>query len=115
VVNDCVLGSDGKSRFSAAMDVNSAGNKAWTYTLSSSNDYPSAMVAKVPSGKICGTTITDVTLAGGQAAYNSSLLTPNWGDFATVATDPDGTGIWVHTEFANASSTWSSEVGRTYE
>ena len=70
---------------------------------------------QVTSGPICGTAITDVTLAAGQAAYNSNLLTPSWGDFATAGTDPDGKGMWVHTEFANASSTGSSEVGRTYE
>jgi hypothetical protein len=115
-VNDCPFpNSDGRNRFSGGMDVNAAGSKTWVYTRLGSTDYPTAMVAQVPSGGICGKSVSETVLAAGQAAYNANLLTPSWGDFAGAASDPDGTGIWAYAEFANSSSTWSAEVGRTYE
>ena len=58
---------------SGGMDVNAAGNKACAYALSSANDYPAAMVAKVPPRKICATSLTEVVLAAGSNSYNVGL------------------------------------------
>lgn len=119
-VNDCILinGASVEDDYFSGMDVNAAGKKTLAFTRSDSNDYAMALVVSIPAGAICGGVVGAETFL--QAGLNSYALQVNgairWGDFAGVAADPDGVGIWAHGEFAaSKANTWGTEVGATYE
>jgi hypothetical protein len=119
-VNDCIFinGASVEDDYFSGMDVNAAGKKTLAFTRSDSNDYAMALVVSIPAGAICGGAVGAETFL--QAGLNSYALQVNgairWGDFAGVAADPDGIGIWAHGEFAaSKANTWGTELGSTYE
>jgi hypothetical protein len=121
-VNDWVLAQDGTDRYYPRVDVNAAGNKTMVYTRSSSTEFASAFYVGIPNSGTC-TTCSDgpeTTLQAGGNSYvdfGSPPTTRNrWGDYLGAAPDPDGTGIWIHGEFAQTTANnWATQVGLTYE
>lgn len=121
-VNDWVLAQDGTDRYYPRVDVNAAGNKTMVYTRSSSTEFAGAFYVGIPNSGTC-TTCSDgpeTTLQAGGNSYvdfGSPPTTRNrWGDYLGAAPDPDGTGIWIHGEFAQTTANnWATQVGLTYE
>ena len=121
-VNDWVLVQDGSDRYYPAVDVNAAGNKTMVYTRSSSSEFASAVYVGIPSSATC-TLCSDgpetVLQAGGNSYvdFGSPPGARNrWGDYLGAAQDPDGTGVWIHGQFAQTTANlWATQVGLTYE
>jgi hypothetical protein len=95
---------------SAAMD--SAGDIAIGYSVSSSSIYPSIRYAgRVPSDPV-GTLEAEATLkAGGGSQTHSSS---RWGDYSSLVVDPqDGCTFWYTNEYysATASYSWKTWIG----
>jgi HYR domain-containing protein/FIMAH domain-containing protein len=101
------------------VDVNAAGDKAMVFSRSSSSEFVSARFVTIPRTSTCVACIgPEIVLANGDSTYVQ--IDPNgnrnrWGDYSGAAADPDGTGIWVHGEFASASNSWTTVVGLAYE
>jgi len=119
-VNDWVLAQDGTDRYYPRVDVNTAGNKTMVYARSSSSEFAGAFYVGIPNSGTCTTCFDgpETTLqAGGNSYVDFGSGTRNrWGDYFGAAPDPDGTGIWIHGEFAQTTAnTWATEVGLTYE
>jgi hypothetical protein len=138
LVNDFAIGgADGNDRYYPAVDVNAAGDKTMVYNISGPATFISTDSISIPHTLSCtqGPCFgpAETTLASGSAAYQQFSCTPGqpcpppgaknrWGDYSSAAADPDGTGIWVHGEFAGPSSsvtlgsaTWETVVGLTNE
>lgn len=122
-INDWVLVQDGKDRYYPRVDVNAAGNKTMVYTRSSSSEFAGAVYVGIPNSGTC-TTCSDgpeITLQVGGNSYVDFGCCPagtrnRWGDYLGAAPDPDGTGIWIHGEFAQTTANnWATQVGLTYE
>ena len=121
-VNDWVLAQDGSDRYYPRVDVNAVGNKTMVYTRSSSSEFAGLFYVGIPNSATC-TTCSDgpeTTLQAGGNSYVDFGSPPGsrnrWGDYFGAAADPDGTGIWVHGEFARTTAnSWATQVGLTYE
>jgi hypothetical protein len=136
--NDFAIGggSDGNDRYYPAVDVNAAGDKTMVYSLSGPTTFISTDSISIPHDLTCVTAMCfnppESIVAAGSAEYqqfgcspqNPSICTTvnRWGDYSSAAADPDGTGIWVHSEFAGqpssavkGSASWSMIVGLTQE
>ncbi len=113
------LSNPGVDYYYPEVDVNSAGDKAMVFSRSSSSEFVSARYVTIPRTSTCVACIgPEIVLANGDSTY--VRIDPNgnrnrWGDYSGAAADPDGTGIWVHGEFASAANSWTTVVGLVYE
>jgi hypothetical protein len=121
-VNDWAFASDGSDRYYPRVDANDAGNKTMVYTRSSSSEFASAVFIGIPNSATCTNCVDgpETTLQAGGNSYVDFGSPPGpdnrWGDYHGAAPDPDGVGIWIHGEFAQATvNNWATRVGLTRE
>src|SRR5690348_7098817 len=121
VINDWALTSPtaGVAYYYPAVEQNSNGDKAMVYSRSGPAEFAGADLVGIPNSNTCTNCLdgTENTLAGGGGTYvrlDSNGLN-RWGDYFSAASDPDGVGIWIAGEFANADNTWNTEIGLTFE
>ncbi len=118
-IQDWQMTNSGVDYYYPQVDVNAAGDKAMVFSRSSSSEFVSARYVTIPRSSAChACTGPQVVLANGDSTYVQ--IDPNgnrnrWGDYSGAAADPDGTGVWVHGEFASASNSWTTVVGLAYE
>jgi hypothetical protein len=102
--------ADNRWMGSAAMD--SVGDIAVGYSVSSSSTYPSIRYAGRVPGDAPGTLEAEATLkAGGGSQTHSSS---RWGDYSSLVVDPaDGCTFWYTNEYysATASYSWKTWIG----
>ena len=124
VVNDWVYSTAGVDYYYPAVDVNVAGNKTMVFTRSGLGTFAGARYIGIPSSSTCTFCLDgpEAILRNGQNRYVrfdapvSEGGKNRWGDYLGAARDPDGTGIWIHGEFAAATAdTWGTQIGLTYE
>lgn len=121
-VNDWAFGG-GSDRYYPSVDVNAAGNKTMVYTRSSSSEFAGAFYVGIPNSGACTLCVDtpEITLQAGGSSYVDFGCCPvgtrnRWGDYLGAAADPDGTGVWIHGEFAQTTAnSWATQVGLTYE
>lgn len=102
--------SDNRWLGSAAMD--SAGDLAIGYSVSSGSTYPSLRYAGRAPGDATGTLGAETTLKAGAGSQTSS--TNRWGDYSSLVVDPlDGCTFWYTNEYyaSTASYSWSTWIG----
>lgn len=119
--NDWVLTGNGVDYYYPAVEVNGSGDKTMVYSRSSTSEDAGTDYIGIPSSTRC-TTCSDgpeTTLQAGATTYVQLEPPPTsrnrWGDYFGAAADPDGTGVWVHGEFASGVSSWGTRIGLTYE
>jgi hypothetical protein len=114
-LNDWVLAQTGTDYFYPAADVDASGTKVMVFNRSSPSVFAGAAFLGIPPSSVCQTCFDgpEQTLQDGQSTYVllDTTGTNRWGDFSGAATDPSGTGVWVHGEFAaSMTNTWGTEV-----
>lgn len=126
-VQDFLVGAPGTDSYYPAASVNAAGDRTMVYTRSSPTQFASAFYAGISAGATSCTpdfcpfhpVDSEAQLQAGQGSYvQFDTATPprnRWGDYLGASPDPDGTGIWIHGEFAAAGNLWATQVGLTYE
>jgi hypothetical protein len=95
---------------SAAMD--SAGDLAVGYSVSSGSTYPSLRYAGRAPGDATGTLGAETTLKAGGGSQTSSYN--RWGDYSSLVVDPvDGCTFWYTNEYfaSTSDSSWSTWIG----
>jgi hypothetical protein len=126
-VQDFVIGTPGLDYYYPAGSVNAAGDRTIIYARSSATDFAGAFYAGVSAGAFSCTPDfcpfhpidSEAVLQAGQGSYVQFDTAPTprnrWGDYLGAAPDPDGTGVWIHGEFASTGNLWATQVGLTYE
>jgi hypothetical protein len=95
---------------SAAMD--SAGDLAVGYSVSSGSMYPSLRYAGRAPGDAVGTLGSETTLKAGAGSQTSTYN--RWGDYSSLVVDPvDGCTFWYTNEYftSTSDSSWSTWIG----
>ena len=123
VVSDFIAqqGPDSQDRYFPSVDVNAAGAKTMVYSISGPSTLIGVSAIGIPPSTQCTNCLDgpEISMATGAGTYNQpDGATPprdRWGDYSSAAPDPDGTGVWVHGEFAGVSNQWAMVVGLTYE
>jgi hypothetical protein len=101
------FGTPGYCLFYPATIRNSAGNKLFVYDASGPSIYPSIWYV---NQTLSGTQ----TLASGASFYGTSG-TSRWGDYSSAWLDPVSTSsnsIWINSQYAKATNSWGTKVGR---
>jgi hypothetical protein len=80
------------------------GPAAMVFTITSKTINPSAAYTMLGSGRI-------TTVAAGSGPHLSFSDAPpynsaRWGDYSFVAPDPDGSGLWLATEYIPPKADW---------
>jgi len=102
--------ADNRWMGSAAMD--SAGDLAVGYSVSSGSTYPSIRYAGRAPGDATGALGAETTLKAGGGSQTSG--TNRWGDYSSLVVDPlDGCTFWYTNEYytATASYSWATWIG----
>lgn len=95
---------------SAAMD--SAGNLAMGYSVSSSTLNPGIRFTARAPGDPLGTMGSELTITNGTGSQLANLN--RWGDYSSISVDPvDDCTMWYTTEYLKANGTfnWSTRIG----
>ncbi len=102
-------GFDGDSRWMGSAAMDSSGNIAVGYNVSSSSTFPGLRYAGRLASDSPGTLPQgEATLVSGTASNASN----RYGDYASLNVDPvDGCTMWLTGEY-NAVSSWSTRIGR---
>ena len=133
-VSDFSYTNSGVDYFYPAVDVNAAGDKTMVFNRSSPSEFAGVNYVGIPNSSSCTNCVDgpETVLRAGNNAYVNQGCPPDdnrWGDYSGAAADPDGTGIWIHGEFAFATGSgtcpgsttmmqadqWATAVGVTYE
>ncbi|HSD64763.1 MAG TPA: FlgD immunoglobulin-like domain containing protein [Ignavibacteriaceae bacterium] len=111
---DYVFGADGYWHFYPSVDVDIDGNIAMAYSRSSLNEYPGAYLTgrflNDPPGFM-----GSLPLAEGKGNYVVTFGGDRnrWGDYTGIQLDPvDQNSFWALSEFASATNTWDTQVGK---
>jgi hypothetical protein len=103
---------DSKSRWMGSVAMDSAGDIALGYSVSSASTFPSIAVAgRVPTDPR-GHMETEVALLKGTGADTDSPGVARWGDYASMAIDPsDDKTFWYTSEYyAQTGSNWNTRI-----
>ena len=119
-LNNWALTAGGEDVYYPAVSVNAADDKTMVYTVSDPSRFASAAWVGIPSSADCTTCVDGGTniLRSGQSSYvrTDGIGRNRWGDYSGASPDPNGQGIWVVGEFADATAnTWGVQVGLTYQ
>lgn len=122
-VNDWAFQTADVDYYYPAVTVNASGNKTMVYSRSSSSEFAGSSYVGIPVNSACTTCVEgpEISLQAGQNTYvridsGDPKKRNRWGDYLGASPDPDGTGIWIHGEFASATANaWATQVGLTYE
>lgn len=117
-VNDWQLTNSGVDYYYPQVDSNAANDKTMVFSRSGTSEFVSARFVTIPNSGVCTTCSSgENVLANGDSGYVQldTINRNRWGDYSGAARDPDGTGIWVHGEFAAAGGLWGTVVGLTRE
>jgi len=108
---------DGNCRWMGSIAIDSSGNIAMGYSVSSANMYPSIRyTGRMASDPLGVMTIAEKGIVnGGGSQTNTWSGTPSrWGDYSTINVDPSATAtFWYTQEYYSTSSqaTWKTRVG----
>jgi hypothetical protein len=106
VSQDFDLGSSGADLYYPAVTLDSGGDMAATYAISSTSVYPGVRVI----AQVGGSLTAAQTLQTGQALYNDdpcyNVSGPSrWGDYSAAAVDPSNPAdVWIGGEYSVAST-----------
>src|SRR5262245_12439639 len=117
VVDDFAIGGPDADRSYGG--VNSAGDgwKTLAYAKSNSSTFLEIDAIAIPPTNVCTncTSGSEITLQPGFSGYVvlDGAGRNRWGDYFTVAPDPDSTHLWVHGEYPISFNTFGTEVIET--
>jgi hypothetical protein len=97
---------DSDQRWMASMSIDSQGNIALGYSVSSSTTYPSARY----TGRLAGDPLGTMTLGENSIieGTGSQLGVNRWGDYSAVLVDPvDECTFWYTQEYVNTTGAWN--------
>ena len=104
---------DGDNRWMGSVAMDSSGNVALGYSVSSATTHPSIRYAGRLAGDPVGTPPqTEATLIAGGGSQTS--IFNRWGDYSMMAVDPaDGCTFWYTQEYyaADSSLDWQTRIG----
>ena len=104
---------DGDNRWTGSVAMDSSGNVALGYSVSSATTHPSIRYAGRLAGDPVGTPPqTEATLIAGGGSQTS--IFNRWGDYSMMAVDPaDGCTFWYTQEYyaADSSLDWQTRIG----
>lgn len=103
--------ADGLHRFMGSIAMDSGGNIALGYNVSSSGMNPAIRYATRLASDTLGTLQTEATLHAGGGSQTGSN---RWGDYSAMGIDPaDDCTFWYTTEYyvTNSSSAWKTRIG----
>lgn len=101
---------DSNYRWMASLAVDSHGNMALGYSVSSASMYPAIRYA----GRCANDTLNQLTLAEATliAGTGAQTGTDRWGDYSAMTLDPtDGVTFWYTNEYLTAGSSWRTRIG----
>jgi hypothetical protein len=105
--------SDNNCRWMGSMAMDTAGNIALGYSISSSNLYPSIRyTGRMSTDPLNLMTITERGIMNGGGCQTSS--SHRWGDYSSMTVDPSSpTTFWYTTEYygTTSSSNWQTRIG----
>jgi hypothetical protein len=103
---------DGKCRWMASMAMDSSGNIAMGYSISSSTMFPSIRyTGRLKTDPLNVMTISEKGIINGGGCQTSS--TNRWGDYSSMRVDPSSpTTFWYTTEYyaVTSSSSWQTRI-----
>lgn len=105
---------DNNCRWMGGIAMDSAGNIAIAYSISSADMYPSIRYA----GRLAGDPLNTITIQeagiinGGGSQTNNWQLPSRWGDYSALNVDPDQTTFWYTQEYYTSTSptNWKSRI-----
>ena len=103
---------DGDNRWMGSAAMDSAGDIAVGYSVSSSSTYPSIRYAGRAPGDASGSLGAESTLKAGAGSQTDS--SNRWGDYSSLVVDPvDGCTFWYTNEYysSTAAYSWKTWVG----
>ena len=103
---------DNDHRFMPSVAMDSNGNVAMGYSVTSSTTFPSIRYAVHEAGSTLGTMSDEKELIAGTGSQTSSSA--RWGDYASMEVDPaDDCTFWFTTEYVETtgSAPWQTRVG----
>jgi len=101
--------------FFPSIAVDSAGNMAMSFALSSPNNLAGAYYTGRLAGDPAETTRNTGVLRAGSATYDSTIDfgQARWGDYSGIALDPANEAeFWAFGEFARDTNKWGTHIGR---
>jgi len=102
--------ADGDSRWMGSVAMNSNGDIAVGYSVSSSSTYPSIRIAGQTAAN-SGTGILDVDETSIFEGYDSKPESPAWGNYTMMAVDPsDDETFWYTNEYAVGRFFWHTQI-----
>jgi hypothetical protein len=106
---------DANCRWMASIAMDSAGNMALGYSISSSTMYPSIRYTGRMNGDPLGTmTITEGGIANGGTFQNPYGGRNRWGDYSSMTADPANPGTFWYTQMyhttSNSSFNWVTRI-----
>jgi hypothetical protein len=104
--------NDGNDRFFGSAAIDSVGDIALGYSVSSSSLAPSIRYATRTPADPAGTLEAEQTM---QAGGGSQTGSNRWGDYSTMTVDPaDDCTFWYTNEYysANATTDWKTKIGK---
>jgi hypothetical protein len=104
--------NDGNDRFFGSVAIDSVGDIALGYSVSSSSLAPSIRYATRTPGDLAGTLQAEQTL---QAGGGSQTGSNRWGDYSSMTVDPaDDCTFWYTNEYysADATTDWKTKIGK---
>ena len=102
---------DSANRWMGSIAMDSAGNLALGYSVSSSSVYPSVRYTGRMAGDPLGTMGSEIELVAGAGSQTG---TNRWGDYSQMSIDPaDGATFWYTQEYYDSSSArgWKTRIG----
>jgi hypothetical protein len=103
---------DAANRWTGSAAMDSAGDLAVGYSVSSGTTYPSLRYAGRSPSDSFGTLGAETTLKAGGGSQTSS--SNRWGDYSSLVVDPvDGCTLWYTSEYyaSTANYSWSTWIG----
>ena len=104
---------DGLNRWMGSIAVNSAGDIALGYSVSSGSVFPSIRYVTRTASDPPGTFGAEQTMKAGGGSQTSNFN--RWGDYSAMAVDPvNNCDFWYTNEYysATATNTWKTSIGR---
>ncbi len=110
-----VYASNGSYRTFPDLAVNACGDMAIGYTRSSTSEYPGIWVTGRLNTDPAGTLGAEVLQKAGEVAYTAFDPVPRrWGDYTSMAIDPDGLTFWYLGQYSKnlvGTTRWGTHVG----
>ena len=106
----------GAHTFFTSISVDSSGNMALGFALSSPNNFAGAYYSGRLAGDPAGTTRNTGVLRAGTSTYdptNIGFSATRWGDYSGIALDPSNEAeFWAFNEFVRTTDRWGTYIGR---